>query len=163
MKKNVQKIPEGFTLTMAVTDMLPVLFFSISIAVLSGRIESGIFLTGAVLVILAGALKVLWKFVLALVKKDVRFLNRQLRYLMPAGFLLMAAGLVADRDSWSARAAAEHIVSFPAVIFFLLAAVGIIFMIWFAGHLNGRDARSNWIEQGTNALTQFFLMLGIVL
>lgn len=148
---------------MAVTDMLPVLFFSISVAVLSGRIKSILFLAGAVLVILAGALKVLWKFVLALGKRDVPFLNRQLRYLMPAGFVLMAAGLIIDRDCWSAGAAVEHICSFPAVVFFLLAAVGIGFMIWFAGHLNGRDARSNWIEQGTNALTQFFLMMGIVL
>lgn len=148
---------------MAVTDMLPVLFFSISVAVLSGRIESVLFLAGAALVITAGTLKVLWKFVLALGKKDVPFLNRQLRYLMPAGFALLAAGLIVDRDCWSAKAAMEYIFSFPAGIFFLLAAVGIGCMIWFAGHLNGRDARSNWIEQGTNALTQFFLMMGIVL
>lgn len=161
-KQNRKNIPEGFTLSMAFMDMLPVLFFCVSIAVISGRLRSGIFLAGSVLVILAGALKVLWKFILAVVKKDIPFLNRQMRYLMPAGFVIMVIGLVADRKSWSLRAAAGHIISFPAVIFFVLGAAGIGCMAWFAGHFDGGDARLNWIEQGTNALAQFFIMLGIL-
>lgn len=63
--------PTGFTLSMALMDTLPVLFFSVSIGVLSARFGSALFLAGAILVILAGIMKVLWKFLLATVKRDV--------------------------------------------------------------------------------------------
>lgn len=153
---------KGFTLSMALTDMLPVIFFSISVAVLSQRFASGLFRFGAVLVIAAGAMKVLWKFILALAKKDVRVFNRQMHCLMPAGFILMLIGLIVHRSRWSLRAAAAHVIGFPALLFFILAAAGIVCLTYFVRHLDGMDARSNWIEQVTNALTQFFFMMGII-
>lgn len=159
MKDNLK----GFTLSMALMDTLPVIFFSISVAVLSQRFASGLFRFGAILVIAAGSMKVLWKFILTLAKKDVRVFNRQMRLLMPAGFALMLIGLIMNRSSWSLRAAAMHVVGFPALLFFILAAVGIALMTYFARHLDGMDARSNWIEQGTNALAQFFFMMGILI
>ena len=52
-------MPEGFTLSMALVDCLPVLFFSISSAILATRLDSGLFRTGVLLVILAGVALVL--------------------------------------------------------------------------------------------------------
>lgn len=154
--------PSGFTLPMALMDMLPVLFFSVSVGVLSLRFDSVLFLIGAVLVILAGAMKVFWKLLLAIVKKDVRIFNRQMRFLMPTGFILTITGLIVDHEAWSLQAIAAHIFSFPSIIFFILALAGIVCMIYFARHFDQMDAKSNWIEQGTNALTQFLFMMGIL-
>lgn len=153
----------NFTFGMAFMDCLPVVFFSISIAVLASRFHSVLFLIGAVMVILAGALKVSWKFVLAAAGRDIAFLNRQMRYLMPFGFLVMLLGLIIDRNQWSLSAAVHHLLSFPAILFFVLAAIGVCTMIFCARHLNGHDAKSNWIEQGVNSLTQFFILLGILM
>lgn len=162
-KISENEIPEGFTLSMAFMDTLPVIFFSLSAAVLALRFRSILFLAGAVLVILAGALKASWKFVLACAGRDISFLSRQMRYTMPAGFLLMILSLITDSGKWTPHAVLRHVVSFPSWAFFILAAVGIGFMVWFARTLNDRDARSNWIEQGVNTLAQLFIFLGILL
>lgn len=156
-------VPEGFTAGMAAMDALPVLFFSGSTAVLSMRFPSPLFRTGALLVILAGALKVAWKFVLALGHRNIRFLNRQMRYLMPAGFLLMLIALVIGRQSWSIRAAAAHIISFPSIIFFIAGIAGMVCMSIYPRIFSQMDPRANWIEQGTNAAAQACIFLGILL
>lgn len=36
-------------------------------------------------------------------------------------------------------------------------------MSCFARHFNQMDAKSNWIEQGTNVLAQFFFMMGVLI
>ena len=50
----------------------------------------------------------------------------------------------------------------PALIFFLTGIAGIVTMIYFAGHLDSGDAKSNWYEQGTNAIAQLSLFLGLL-
>ena len=69
-------IPEGFTLSMALMDCLPVAFFCVGAGVLATRFDSTLFHVGVALVVLAGSLKVCWKLVLSLARRDVRFLNR---------------------------------------------------------------------------------------
>lgn len=155
-------LPEGFTLSMAFMDCLPVLFFALSVGVLSGRLDSVLFRIGAAAVIAAGAMKAGWKFVLALAKRDVPFLSRQMRYVMPAGFVLMLLGLLVDRKGWSVSGVWHTIWTFPAIVFFLLGALGIVFMVYYSGKFDRRNARANWIEQGTNAAAQLCFLLGII-
>lgn len=156
-------VPEGFTLSMALVDCLPVLFFSISSAILATRLDSRLFRTGVLLVILAGALKAGWKFVIALQHRDLRFLNRQMRYLMPAGFLLVILALIVDRGRWSIAAVIRHMTNVPALFLFLTGAAGLGLMVWFAKKKDRRDAKANWKEQITNSIAQFCIMLGILL
>ena len=156
-------VPEGFTLSMALVDCLPVLFFSISSAVLAMRFDSPLFRAGVLLVILAGALKAGWKFVIALQHRDLRFLNRQMRYLMPAGFLLVILALIVDRSRWSFAAVLRHMTNVPALLFLLIGAAGMGLMMWFAKTKDRLDAKSNWKEQITNSIAQFCIMLGILL
>ena len=68
-----EPVPEDFTLSMALVDCLPILFFSISSAILATRFDSRLFRVGVLLVILAGVLKAGWKFVIALHHRDLRF------------------------------------------------------------------------------------------
>ena len=155
--------PEGFTLFMALVDCLPVLFFSVSSAILAARFNSRLFQAGVLLVILAGALKAGWKFVIALQHRDLRFLNKQMRYLMPAGFLLIILALFVDRSRWSIAAVIRHMTNMPALFLFLTGAAGMGLMVWFAQKKDRRDAKANWKEQITNSVAQFCIMLGILL
>ena len=160
---NESTVPEGFSLAMALTDCLPILFFSISSAVLAFRFNSFLFRIGIFLVIVAGILKAGWKFTIVLVRKDLPFLNRQMRFLMPAGFSLMLIALFADRSRWSAAAVVRHITAFPSLVFFLAGTAGILLLSRFACRGNGRDARTNWKEQIINGISQLCIMLGILL
>lgn len=156
-------VPEGFTLSMALVDCLPVLFFSISSAILATHFYSRLFRSGVLLVILAGALKAGWKFVIALRHRDLRFLNKQMHYLMPAGFLLVILALFVDRSRWSIAAVIRHMTNMPALFLFLTGAAGMGLMVWFAKKQDRRDAKANWKEQITNSVAQFCIMLGILL
>ena len=156
-------VPEGFTLWMALMDCLPVAFFCLGAGVLATRFDSTLFRAGIALVVLAGTLKVCWKLVLALAKRDVRFLNRQMRYLMPVGFALALVSLVVDRAKWSPVAVLAHVAAMPSLLFLIAGLAGMVLMGWFARHLDGRDAKANWREQAVNAISQLCIMLAIVL
>ena len=73
-----------FTLTLALVDALPVLFFGGAAAMLGVKLQSALFIVGAALCLLAGAGKVAWKVLLALKGKDVAILGAQLRQLAEA-------------------------------------------------------------------------------
>ena len=156
-------VPEGFTLSMALMDCLPVAFFGVGAGVLATRFDSALFRVGVVLVVLAGVLKVSWKLVLALARRDARFLNRQMRYLMPAGFGLALVSLVVDRAKWSPVAVLAHVTAMPSLLFLVAGVAGMFLMSWFARHLDGRDAKANWREQAVNGISQLCIMLAIVL
>jgi hypothetical protein len=157
------KQPDGFTLALALVDCLPVLFFSISFGILTTRFDSNLFRIGVYLVILAGLLKVGWKLGLALFQKNVNVLNLQMRFLMPAGFLLILVSLFIDRNKWSWAAICKHVTALPAPVFFLGGIVGIGLLIWSAKNSNNQDAKVNWQEQVINSFTQFCIMMGILL
>lgn len=156
-------VPEGFTLPMALLDCVPVAFFCIGASVLATRFDSPLFRVGIALVVLAGALKVSWKLVIALARRDARFLNRQMHYLMPVGFALALASLAVDRARWSPAAVLRHATSLPSLPLLVAGIAGMLLMSWFARHLDGRDARANWREQMVNAISQLCIMLAIVL
>lgn len=151
-----------FTVKLALVDTLPVLFFGIAAAVLGIKLQSGLFLAGAIVCILAGAGKVLWKFLIAIADRDVPFLGAQLRYVMPIGFTLIVIGAVtADRGLVLslARAAVRR----PTLLFFIIAVAGLIGMILCARKYDRHDVRGNWIEQGINAVAQACVMIGVLL
>lgn len=156
-------VPEGFSLALAIADCLPVLFFSISSAILASRFDSTLFRVGIALVIIAGAFKAGWKFAIALLHKDLPFLSRQMRFVMPAGFLLVLVSLMVDHNEWSFGAVAGHMVHMPSLIFFLCGAAGLVMMTWLARSQDRRNAKANWIEQIVNSISQFCIMIGILL
>ena len=153
---------EKFTVQLAMVDALPVLFFGIAVVVLGVKLHSAVFFIGAVVCLLAGAGKVLWKFLIALAGKDVRFLGGQLRYLMPTGFILMVIGAVASDHSLVASLI-NAAVRMPCILFFIIAIIALIGMIVCARKFDRHDVRGNWIEQGINAIAQGCVMVGVLL
>ena len=151
-----------FTLSLALIDALPVLFFGAAAAVLGAKLQSALFIVGAALCLLAGAGKVAWKVLLALKGKDVALLGAQLRYVMPLGFLLMLFGAFFAEDG-SVRTLLHAAVRLPSVLFFALTIVGMIAMIVCAKKFDRFDVRGNWIEQGINAAAQGCALIGVLL
>ena len=162
-KINKNTIPEDFTLSLVLVDALPVIFFGASAVVISLLFQSSLFLFGALLCLIGGAGKVLWKLIVVLKKKNVWPLFIQMRILMPLGFLLMIFSLIANRSRVHLSAIAAGFCSFPSILFFLTGICGMGLMIVFSLKLDSSDLKSNWIEQLTNGIAQAAIFIGLVL
>lgn len=162
-KTNSKKKYEDFPLSLAFFDALPVLFFSASMLVIAWNFHNTCFIAGAVLATLGGLGKVIWKIIIAGTKKDIAILNRQMRVVMPIGFLLIIIGLATGFSGiHHPGSILSTILSFPAIFFFAVTIIGMIMMGVFASKLDSTKLRSNWIEQITNAIAQGCLLLGIL-
>ena len=161
-KMTKDTVPRDFTLALALTDALPVLFFGGSTFIAARLLGSIPFVIGAALCFLAGAAKVAWKLTVAIKKKNVRFLFLQMRIIMPPGFILMLISLFVKMKTLGATVFIQALTSFPSVIFFIAEAAGILLMSVFAFALDSADARSNRIEQMTNTAAQAAFFTGLL-
>ncbi len=153
---------EGFTLTLALVDAIPVLLFGGSILLVAGRFGSPCFLIGGLLSTLAGCCKVAWKLILGIWKKDVKWLNKPFVPMQAAGFLLILASLAVDfgKISWAALGAA--VIRFPAALFFLIWLFVMGAMGWYRKNRFDGSARANWTAQILNCAGQGALFLGVL-
>jgi hypothetical protein len=84
-----------------------------------------------------------------------------MRYVMPAGFALMVAGAVLDAAG--TLGLLRVLVRMPSLPLVLAWLACMLLMGRFARSRDQLDARSNWIEQGTNALGQLALLCALLL
>ena len=154
---------EGFTLFLALVDAIPVLSFGISMVIIAGRFNSLIFMVGAGLSVLAGCCKVVWKFVLGLVKKDLRWLNKPFVPMQATGFLLMLISFVLGFSKINWGSVFSSIISVPSILFFAAWIILMGVMVWYRKNkFKNDDAHSNWTAQIINAVGQTCLLLGIL-
>lgn len=156
-------VPDDFTLALVFTDLLPVVFFGLASLLLGIRIHSPLFTVGASVCLVTGMLKVLWKLIVVLKKKNIWPLFLQMRIFMPPGFLIMAISLILNRDVLTPAVIGHAVFQLPAGIFFAGGLAGIILMIIFSVRLDSSDLRSNWIEQLTNGAAQCAFFIGLLL
>ena len=81
---------------------------------------------------------------------------------MPSGFFLMILSVILDRRTIGFASVFRAVTSFPAIAFFILWILLIIYMIWLAGHMEQSDAKVNWKEQFINSAAQLAFLLGIL-
>ena len=162
-KMTKDTIPENFTLSLALVDALPVLFFGGSMILTGLLFGSPLFLLGAALCFWAGAAKVLWKIVIVTKKKNIWWMFLQMRIVMPLVFLLMILAVILNRNAINLPAVFAAVSSLPSVIFFAIGVTGMVLMGVFAAKLDPADVRSNWIEQLTNAIAQASIFTGLLL
>ena len=154
-------VPDGFTIPLALVDAIPVLFFAVNIIVLGMKAGfSWLSILGGLLCFLGGGIKVLWKIIVAAKQKNIWWMFIQMRYTMPIGFLLIILGCIVDRH---ALAAAFFGIGAASIVFFVLWFAGMCLMGVFAKKLDNADPKSNWIEQGTNAVSQICLLIALLL
>lgn len=165
MKNKMSKeiIPEGFTLGMVFSDMLPVLFFG-GTTVIIGLILGNIWISiGAAVAFVSGLLKVVWKLIVVTKKENVWWLFIQMRIFMPIGLAIFLIGLVFSLSKMPAQTVIAALIGMPQLIFFILGIAGMVAMILFAMKLDSADAKSNWIEQITNGLAQACFFVGTLI
>lgn len=155
-------IPNDFTLSLAVVDAIPVLFFCASIVTIGLLFKSIIFLIGAGLVLFAGAVKVLWKIIVVLKKKNIWWMFMQMRILMPVGMLFMLLSLVSNRENIDMSNLIASVTSIPSLVFFIVGLIGMVLMTVFSFVLDSNNVKSNWIEQITNGIAQISIFTGIL-
>lgn len=115
-KMTKDTVPEGFSVVMALVDLIPVVFFGLS-AVRVGRLfQSALFVTGALICLLSGVVKVLWKLIAAVSRRNIWPMFVQMRIFMPVGFLLLLAALIAGRAKLCSAAILAGICGFPACV-----------------------------------------------
>lgn len=153
---------ENFTLSLACFDALPVAFFCTSVILIALDFKNLLFIAGAILCTLAGCLKVVWKILVAGREKDIQLLNKQMRFTMPVGFLLIIIGIINGKNNIDFSAFWSKATAMPCAVCFLITIAGMILMSIFAFTLDGTKAKSNWIEQITNAIAQGALLVGII-
>lgn len=157
-----EKNYEKFSPALAWFDALPVILFSVAMLLIALRFRNTVFIIGAVCCVCAGLGKVIWKIIMATANKNITLLSRQLRVLMPVGFLLMIAGVITGMNTALWKSLVQSVLSVPAVMFFGFAVLGMILMGVFAGRLDQKKVRSNWIEQITNTVAQGCFLLGVL-
>lgn len=156
-------IPEGFSVPMALVDLIPVVFFGLSTMKAGSLFHSGLFMAGAVVCLLSGVVKVGWKLIAAVSKRNIWPMFVQMRILMPAGFLMLLAALIVDHAGLNGEAMLAGLTGFPACIFFLAGALGMILMTVFAFRMDSSDPKVNWMEQTVNSLAQICFFIGLML
>lgn len=154
-------VPEGFTLSLALVDAVPVLLFAVAIVLLGIKAAmSPLIILGGLLCFIGGAIKVLWKVIVAVKHRNVWWMFVQMRPMMLIGFLLLIIGCIVSRH---ALAAAFSGIGVASIVCLVLWFVGMTFMGVFAAKLDSSDPKSNWIEQGTNGVAQLFLCIGLAI
>ena len=156
-------IPKGFSVPMALVDLIPVVFFGLSAVKAGSLFHSTLFMAGAAACLLSGVVKVGWKLIAAISKRNIWPMFVQMRILMPVGFLVMLAALVVDRAGLNGKAKLTGLTGFPVCLFFLAGALGMILMLVFAFRMDSGDPKVNWIEQTVNSLAQICFFIGLLL
>ena len=154
---------EGFTLSLALVDALPVLLFGGSSILLGLIFKSTLFIIGACLIFLGGFFKVLWKVILAVKKKDVKIFNKQMKYTMLLGLLLIIISLIVNFRRISLPGIGAALIGFPQCIFFALWVLGMVGMGVLAKKLDSSVAKNNWIEQSVNGVAQLCLFVALLI
>lgn len=156
-------IPDNFTVKMAIVDAFPVIFFGLATILLGLFLKSPLFVIGAVCCAFAGITKVLWKFIVAIKRKNIWWMFIQMRILMPIGFILMIVGVFLGRSYLTFEQIVQWFTSFPVNIFFGIGLLSMIVMTVLAFVLDNTNPKHNWIEQIVNGVGQFFILIGAVL
>lgn len=161
MNKNI--VPEDFTLKLSLVDSLPVIFFGLTSIILGISINSFIFIIGAIITFLSGLLKVIWKMIVALKKRNIWVLFIQMRIFMPLGFLVMIIGFVLKCINNDMSIFFNSLLNPFSLVFLIIGLLGMVLMVIFSIKLDSSNLKSNWIEQICNAFSQLSFFIGFLL
>ena len=123
---------------------------------------SAVLLIGGVICFAAGMLKVLWKFIVVLQKKNVWPLFVQMRIGMPAGFTLMLIGFLITCFTKDMSFFWSGLFRPAPILFVIITILGMTAMIRCSAKLDSADSKANWIEQTCNTVAQSAFLMAMV-
>ena len=155
---------EGFTVSMALFDAVPVLLFGGSMILAGLKFRHPLFILGAVLSTLAGCMKVTWKLIIGLKKKDLRWLDRPFVPMQAAGFLLMLSSVLLSVKKIPWAGVWSAVSSLPAAALYALWIIMLGGMVWYKkNRFKKYSDKTNWTAEVMNTLAQGALFLAILL
>lgn len=167
-RKSGTEIQEGFSVGLALLDAVPVLFFALSGIIIGTACGNPIVIVGAVLMVVGGMSKVLWKLLQGLGVGNYPILNKIFVPCMGSGFLSMAVGIVISfiKKSLTPKGVLKALVSFPAVLFFGIAVIAMGLMGKVKSEQSreefNKDSKKNWLAEVVNSVAQISLFAGLV-
>ncbi len=154
---------EGFTVSLALVDAIPVLLFGGSMIMVAMKFNSPLFIIGAAVSTLAGCCKVAWKLVLGIWKKDLRWLNKPFVPMQATGFLLMLISFIIGMGAINWANVWKAVSGLPSCVLFVLWLVMMGTMVWYKKNRFRNDsAEKNWTAQIINCIGQAALFFGIL-
>ena len=154
-------IPEGFTLSLVIVDFIPVFLFILTIIIFTKKTYFNyLIVIGGFICFISGFIKVLWKLIVVLEKKNVWWMFIQMRIAMPIGFSMFLLGFILGWKNFSNN---FYNAPFYSRFFFTLWVIGMSLMSALAIKLDSSDPKAKWIEQITNSISQCFLCIATYL
>lgn len=147
-------VPQNYTVGLALFDVVPVIFFGLASWLLWKMTGSVVLLIGGAICFAAGMLKVLWKFIVVLQKKNVWPLFMQMRIGMPAGFTLMLIGFLIACFTKDMSLFWSGLLRPVPIMFVIITVLGMVAMIRCGARLDPANPKANWIEQTCNTVAQ---------
>ncbi|MCQ2797767.1 MAG: hypothetical protein MJ241_04890 [Bacilli bacterium] len=158
-KMTKDTIPEDFTIGLALVDALPVFFFGLACLFAFFLTKELMIILGGLIAFVSGLIKVIWKIIVAIKKKNIWWMYVQMRIALPIGMLLAIAGFVA----WSIIAKEADILAKFAnpisIVFYALTLIGMAAMVVCSIKLDSSDKKANWIEQICNSFAELCLFI----
>ena len=143
--------------------LIPVIFFGLSAIRIGSLFHSTLFVIGAVICLVSGVVKVLWKLIAAVAKKNILLMFVQMRIFMPIGFIVLITALIVDRANLNGSAILAGLLSFPSCIFFAIGVIGMILMTVLAFKADSSNPKVNLTEQIINTTAQLCFFVGLML
>lgn len=161
MNKNT--IPQNFTLSLALVDFIPVIFFFLTCSILGFYLNSFLFIIGAIICFISGLLKVIWKIIVVKKKKNIWPLFLQMRIAMPIGFLIIIISFILNCINQKMNIIFNKILTPFPLTFLIIGLIGMILMSIFAFKLDSSKLKANWIEQICNSISQCAFFIAILI
>ena len=156
-------VPQDYTMPLALFDAVPVILFSAACFLLWQMSHSIFILLGGIICFVSGMIKVLWKIIVVLQKKNVWWMFVQMRKGMPAGMTMVLTGILTACFSKDKSAVIASFLHPLPLLLLAVSAATMACMIVFSSKLDPAKARSNWIEETCNIIAQGAFLLAVLL
>lgn len=153
---------KDYTLGLALFDNVPVILFLISGLIIYKHFDSRLFLISVVAMFLGGTSKVIWKLLVVTKQKDVAALTKAFRILMFGGFGLMILSVLLRINQGVLTGLVRGFTSMPSMLMFIIGIAGMCVMGYLGKHMDS-SARSNWIEETVNTVSQLAILTGLLM
>ena len=153
---------KDYTLGLVLFDNIPVILFLISGLVIHGHFDSKLFLVSIVAMFIGGTSKVIWKLLVVIKKTDVALLTKAFRILMFGGFAAMILSVILRINQGVLTSLIHGLTSMSSMLMFIIGIARMCVMGYLGKHMD-TSARSNWIEEAVNTVSQLAILIGLLL
>ena len=153
---------KDYTLGLVLFDNIPVVLFLLSGLLICTHFDSRLFLASVVAMFIGGTCKVMWKLLVVTKQKDIGALTKAFRVLMFGGFGLMVISVLLRIRQGVLSGLIRGFTTMPSMLLFIIGIAGMCVMGYLGRHMD-TSARSNWIEEAVNTVSQLAILIGLLM